>query len=154
MGGVTCGRTAVDRRLRVGVDFLFSVLAMVLDCGHGGLLRSGCSQQDGRIQAGVCDRIVSHRRFDRTKSGTRILAQYFGFLAYYANRDRRYHHGNTMPATVLVVSRTNEYLVAGRGELETMLALEMSRVRWREWWGLWLPARRSFLRSSEQRLWA
>ena len=35
--------------------------------------------------------------------------------------------GNTMPATVLAVTRTNEYLVTGRGELEGMLALGFSR---------------------------
>ncbi len=35
--------------------------------------------------------------------------------------------GNTMPATVLAVTRTNEYLVTGRGELEAMLALGFSR---------------------------
>ncbi len=34
--------------------------------------------------------------------------------------------GNTMPATVLAVTRTNEYLVTGRGELEGMLALGFS----------------------------
>lgn len=35
--------------------------------------------------------------------------------------------GNTMPATVLAVSRSNEHLVSGRGELEGMLALGMNR---------------------------
>lgn len=35
--------------------------------------------------------------------------------------------GNTMPATVLAVTRTNEYLVTGRGELEAMLALGFNR---------------------------
>ena len=35
--------------------------------------------------------------------------------------------GNTMPATVLAVTRTNEYLVTGRGELEAMLALGFGR---------------------------
>ncbi len=35
--------------------------------------------------------------------------------------------GNTMPATVLAVTRTNEYLITGRGELEAMLALGFGR---------------------------
>lgn len=37
--------------------------------------------------------------------------------------------GNTMPATVLAVSRTNEHLVTGRGELEAMLAVGMNRTQ-------------------------
>jgi putative ABC transport system permease protein len=37
--------------------------------------------------------------------------------------------GNTMPATVLAVTRTNEYLVTGRGELEGMLALGFGRTQ-------------------------
>ena len=32
-----------------------------------------------------------------------------------------------MPATVLAVSRTNEHLVSGRGELEALLAIGMNR---------------------------
>lgn len=37
--------------------------------------------------------------------------------------------GNTMPATVQAVMRTNEYLVTGRGELEGMLALGFGRTQ-------------------------